>query len=51
MTQISLKLFYKMPFARDDIGGLSEGGGVPGDGGTQPGSTWSSKVYVRAYLG
>ena len=28
MTQISLKLFYKMPFARDDIGGLSEGSGA-----------------------
>ena len=51
MTQISLKLFNKMPFARNHIGSLSEGGGVPGDGGTQPGSTWSSKVYVRAYLG
>ena len=30
MTQISLKLFNKMPFARNDIGGLSEGSGVRG---------------------
>ena len=29
MTQICLKLFNKMPFARDDTGSLSEGG-VPG---------------------
>ena len=26
MTQISLKLFNKLPFARNDIGSLSEGG-------------------------
>ena len=26
MTQISLKLFNKMPFARNDTGSLSEGG-------------------------
>jgi hypothetical protein len=26
MTQIGLKLFNKMPFARNDTGSLSEGG-------------------------
>ena len=50
MTQISLKLFNKLPFVRNDTGSLSEGG-VPGDEGTRSGSSSSSKVYVRAYFG
>ena len=49
MTQISLKLFNKLPFARNDIGNLPEGG-AGRKVSTRPGSALSSKVYVCAYF-
>ena len=45
MTQISLKLFYKMPFARDDIGGLSEGSDA------RLSCVLCNKVHLRGYFG
>ena len=51
MTQISLKLFNKMPFARNDTGSLSEGGACRETKARGQVVRWSSKVYVRAYLG
>jgi hypothetical protein len=51
MTQISLILFNKLPFVCNDTGSLSESGACPGNEGARPGSSSSSKVYVRAYFG
>ena len=49
MTQISLKLFNKMPFARNDIGGLSEGR-VRAEVWLHAQVVLSQKVYVRGYF-